>query len=164
MLRALQDEHGEALLAHSVRLTGGDHTWAEHLVRRTLLRARRQPDVLGTEPVEVRSWLFRTARDLAVDDWRRRTARTDPAAVDPPEDPPPGLDEAERAVEAWTVAEALARLLPKHREVLIECFHRGRSVAEVAAQLGLPPATVTARTHYAMHSLRMALDELGVTG
>ena len=62
-------------------------------------------------------------------------------------EPPPSADEADRAVEAWTVAEALGRLSESHREVLIECFYQGRSVAEAAARLGVPPGTVNrART------------------
>jgi RNA polymerase sigma-70 factor (ECF subfamily) len=79
-------------------------------------------------------------------------------------EPPPSADEADRAVEAWTVAEALRRISLTHREVLIECFYQGRSVAEAAARLGVPPGTVKSRTHYALRSLRMVLDEMGVTG
>jgi RNA polymerase sigma-70 factor (ECF subfamily) len=45
----------------------------------------------------------------------------------------------------------------------VECFHRGRSVAEAAAVLGVPPATVRSRTHDALRSLRMILNEMGVT-
>jgi RNA polymerase sigma-70 factor (ECF subfamily) len=162
LLRALQDEHGDALFSHSVRLTGGDRRRAEELVQETLLRAWRHPEVLDPERSAVRSWLFSTARNLAVDAWQRRTVGAgEPVTGVMPK--PPSADEADRAVEAWTVAEALARLSPTHREVLVECYYRGRSVAEAAARLGVPPGTVTSRTHYALRSLRMALDEMGVT-
>jgi RNA polymerase sigma-70 factor (ECF subfamily) len=164
LLRALQDEHGDALFAHSVRLTGGDRQRAEDLVQETLLRAWRHPEVLDPERDAVRSWLFTTARNLAIDAWRRRSARVGEVVTDMPPEPPPSLDEADRAVEAWTVAEALGRLSPGHREVLVECYYRGRSVAEAAARLGVPPGTVKSRTHYALRSLRMALNEMGVTG
>jgi RNA polymerase sigma-70 factor (ECF subfamily) len=111
----------------------------------------------------VRAWLFTTARNLAIDAWRRRSTRVGEVVTDALPEPPPTVDEAERAVEAWTIAEALSRLTPSHREVLVECFYRGRSVTEAAARLGVPPGTVKSRTHYALRSLRLVLAEMGVT-
>jgi RNA polymerase sigma-70 factor (ECF subfamily) len=73
------------------------------------------------------------------------------------------VDEADRAVEAWLIAEALERLTPAHRQVLVECFYRGRSVADAAARLGIPPGTVKSRTYYALRALRLVLAEMGVT-
>ena len=90
-------------------------------------------------------------------------ARVGEVVTDELPEPPPAVDEADRAVEAWTVAEALGRLVPAHREVLVECFYGGRSVAEAAERLGVPPGTVKSRTHYALRSLRLVLEEMGVT-
>jgi RNA polymerase sigma-70 factor (ECF subfamily) len=163
LLRALQDEHGDALFAHAVRLTGGDRQRAEDLVQETLLRAWRHPEALGPERGAERSWLFTTAHNLATDAWRR-SARLGEADTDRFAEPPPSADAADRAVEAWTLAEALARLTPTHRAVLVECFYRGRSVAEAAVRLAVPPGTVKSRMHYALRSLRAVLDEMGVTG
>ena len=73
------------------------------------------------------------------------------------------MDGIERAVDSWPVAEALSRLSRPHREVLVECFYQGRSVAEAATELGVPPGTVKSRTHYALRSLKLVLEELGVT-
>jgi RNA polymerase sigma-70 factor (ECF subfamily) len=164
LLRVLQDEHGDALYAHAVRLSGGDRQQAEDLVQETLLRAWRHPEALDPARGAVRSWLFTTARNLAIVAWRRRSVRVGEVMTDVLPEPPPSADEADRAVEAWTVAEALARLTAQHREVLVECFYRGRSVAEASARLGVPPGTVKSRTHYALRSLRMVLSEMGVTG
>jgi RNA polymerase sigma-70 factor (ECF subfamily) len=47
--------------------------------------------------------------------------------------------------------------------VLVECFYAGRSVAEAAQRLGVPPGTIKSRTYYALRSLKVALEELGVT-
>jgi RNA polymerase sigma-70 factor, ECF subfamily len=163
LLRALQEEHGEALFAHAIRLTGGDRQRAEDLVQETFLRAWRHPEVMQPEHGAVRSWLFTTARNLAIDAWRRRSTRVGEVVTDALPEPPPSADEADRAVEAWTVAEALSRLTEAHRAVLIECFYQGRSVAEAAARLGVPPGTVKSRTHYALRQLRLVLDEMGVT-
>lgn len=162
LLRAMHTEHGEALYAHALRLVGGDRQRAEDLVQETLLRAWRHPEALDPERGSVRAWLFTTARHLAIDAWRRRSARVSEVVTDALPEPATD-DETDRAVEAWTVAEALARLSPSHREVLIECFYRGRSVAEAASRLGVPAGTVKSRTHYALRSLRLALEELGVT-
>ena len=82
LLRALQDEHGDALFAHAVRLTGGDRQRAEDLVQETLLRAWRHPEALDPERGTVRSWLFITARNLAIDAWRRRETRVGEVVTD----------------------------------------------------------------------------------
>jgi RNA polymerase sigma-70 factor, ECF subfamily len=162
LIRALHAEHGDALFVHALRLCDGDRQRAEDLVQETLLRAWRHPDALDPDRGSARAWLFTTARHLAIDAWRRRSVRIGEVVTsEPPE--PPVLDETDRAVEAWTIAEALAQLSAPHREVLVECFYRGRSVAEVAAVLGIPAGTVKSRTHYAVRALRLVLDEMGVT-
>jgi RNA polymerase sigma-70 factor (ECF subfamily) len=64
---------------------------------------------------------------------------------------------------SWLVLEALRSLSQTHREVLLETYYRDRSVAEAAATLGIPEGTVKSRTFYALRSLRVALEERGVT-
>lgn len=164
LLRALHDEHADALYAHALRLVNGDRQRAEDLVQETLLRAWRHPESLDPRRGSVRAWLFTTARNLAIDAWRRRSTRVGEIYTDELPEPPEVVDETERAVEAWTVAEALNRLSPSHRDVLVECFYQGRSVSEAASRLGVPPGTVKSRTHYALRSLRLVLAEMGVTG
>ena len=163
LLRALHQEHGDALFAHALRLTNGDRQRAEDLVQETLLRAWQHPNALDPTRGSVRAWLFTTARNLAIDAWRRRSARVGEVSTDVLPEVPEMTDEADRAVESWLVAEALSRLSRPHREVLVECFYQGRSVAEAAEQLGVPPGTVKSRTHYALRSRKLVLEELGVT-
>jgi len=162
LLRAMFAEHGDALYAHALRLAYGDRQRAEDLVQETLLRAWRHPEALDPDRGSVRAWLFTTARNLAIDSWRRRSVRVGEVVTDVL---PEALtdDETDRTVEAWLIAEALSRLSTVHREVLIECFYQGRSVAEASARLGVPPGTVKSRTHYALRSLRLVLEEMGVT-
>jgi RNA polymerase sigma-70 factor (ECF subfamily) len=162
LLREMHTQHGDALFSYALRLTSGDRQRAEDLVQETLLRAWQHPESMDPNLGSVRSWLFTTARNLAIDAWRRRAARGNEIITDVlPE--PPAVDETERAVESWLVAEALGRLSRQHREVLVDCFYRGRSVAEVSSRLGIPAGTVKSRTYYALRSLRLALEELGVT-
>lgn len=161
LLRALHDDHASALWSFALRLTGGDRTRAEDLVQETLLRAWRHPEALDPARGSVRSWLFTTARNIAIDAWRRPVRRVEVVTDELPEHAI--SDETDRMLQSWLVAEALSRLSDPHREVLIECFYGGRSVAEAAERLGVPPGTIKSRTHYALRALKLALEEMGVT-
>lgn len=159
LLRAMYAEHGGPLLGYVLRLTGGDRQHAEDIVQETLLRAWRHPEALTSRPV--RPWLFTVARNLVVDAHRARQARPSETGDDGLA-MVSGTDDIDRALESWTVAEALADLTPQHRAVLIETYYRGRSVAEAAAALAVPMGTVKSRTFYALRALRLALEERGL--
>ena len=64
------------------------------------------------------------------------------------------------AVERGLILEALTQLSVDHRQVLLECQFRGKSVAKAAAELGISPATVKSRVYYALRAFQLALDEL----
>jgi RNA polymerase sigma-70 factor, ECF subfamily len=161
LMRVLHDEHAGALWAYALRLTGGDRERAADVVQEAMLRAWRHPEVLDPTRGSARSWLFTTARRIVIDEWRARSVRPEVVTSEVPDVPGPnGTDDA---VQSWLVAEALSRLTPEHRAVLLECFYRGCSVAEASTRLGIPPGTVKSRTHYALRALRLALEELGVT-
>jgi RNA polymerase sigma-70 factor (ECF subfamily) len=48
-----------------------------------------------------------------------------------------------------------------HRRAIVETCHRGRSDAEVAADLGIPTETLRSRVYYGLRALRLALEEKG---
>ena len=56
------------------------------------------------------------------------------------------------------VADALQKLSPAHRMVLVETFYRGGTTAMVARQLGIPHGTARSRLHYALDELREQLQ------
>jgi len=158
LLRALHDEHAAALWAFAVGLTGGDRARAQDVVQETLLRAWRTPDVLAQTRGSVRGWLYTVARRIVIDEWR--AARSRPEVVtDLVPERGGGIDEAEAVVNRQVVVTALRALTPEHRDVLVECYLRGSSVAEAAARLGIAPGTVKSRTHYALRALRLAMAE-----
>jgi RNA polymerase sigma-70 factor (ECF subfamily) len=161
MMRTLHDEHAAALWAYCVRLTG-DRARAQDVVQEVLLRAWRHPEVLDQSERSARAWLFTVARHLVIDEWRTGRAHREVSTDVLPEPRPTGdSDGTDRLLQSWVVAEALDRLSPDHREVLVECYYRGRSVAQAAQNLGIPPGTVKSRTHYALRALRLALQEMG---
>ncbi|HWG65035.1 MAG TPA: sigma factor-like helix-turn-helix DNA-binding protein [Streptosporangiaceae bacterium] len=63
---------------------------------------------------------------------------------------------------AGVVVAAIRSLRPDHRGVLLETCYRGRSVDEAAAVLGIPAARVRSQAFYALHALKLALEERGV--
>jgi RNA polymerase sigma-70 factor (ECF subfamily) len=159
LMRALHDEHAGALWAYVVNLTGGDRARAEDVVQETLLRAWRHPDVLDQSRGSARGWLFTVAKRIVIDDWRSRRSRPELITAEPPEQSVG--DNTDHAVDSAVVSAALRTLSPEHRQVLLECYYRGSSVAEAAERLQIPPGTVKSRTHYALHALKQALDEMG---
>lgn len=161
LLRELHGTHAEALWSFTLRLTAGDRARAEDVVQETLLRAWRSPAVLEAPDRARRAWLCTVARNIVIDEWRARRVRREVPVGEPPETPTP--DRTDALLQSWLVAEALSRLSVDHRRVLVECYYRGRSVAEAARVLGVPEGTVKSRTHYALRSLRLALQEMGVT-
>ena len=161
LLRELHGEHAAALSAFAVRLTGGDRARAEDVVQETLLRAWQSAAALELPEDARRAWLYTVARNLVIDDWRSARARREIPAEQPPE--PPAVDDTDAVLQAWLVADALARLSADHRRVLVECYYWRRSVSEAAKRLGVPEGTVKSRLHYALRALRLVLDEMGVT-
>ncbi len=160
LLRTLYDEHAAALFGFVRRLVDGDRQHAEDIVQETLLRAWRHPEALTAE--RARPWLFTVARNLVISRYRARQARAPEVplgAVDTLVDD----DELDQAMLSWQVADALRRLSPSHREVLVHLFFGGQSVAEAAAAIGVPEGTVKSRSFYALRALRLVLEESGVS-
>jgi len=161
-LVALCEQHAPALLTYVTRLIG-DRQLAEDIVQETLLRAWTHPDAVSGQSGSARGWLFTVARNLATDHFRARRAR--------PQEMPDYLidlsglasdEDLDLALQSMIVAEALTALTPEHRAVLVQTFYLGRSVAQAAAELGIPEGTVKSRAYYALRSLRTALMERGV--
>jgi RNA polymerase sigma-70 factor, ECF subfamily len=127
-----------------------------------MLRAWRKPSILDEEESgSARAWLYTVARRIVVDEWRSARSRRELTVAEPPE--PLAVDGVDARLDEWLVAQALDRLTPEHREVIVECYYRGRSTADAAAALGIPAGTVKSRTHYALRALRLAMQEMGVT-
>jgi RNA polymerase sigma-70 factor, ECF subfamily len=161
VMRQLHDEHAGALWAFCLHLTGNDRAHAEDVAQETLLRAWRNAAVLEESRGSVRSWLFTVARNIVIDEWRSKKVRRE-IPVDDLTDLSGVEDRTDELLLSWVVAEALTQLSEEHRAVLLECYYRGRSVADASRRLGIPEGTVKSRTHYALRALKLALEELGV--
>ncbi|WP_020671998.1 sigma-70 family RNA polymerase sigma factor [Amycolatopsis nigrescens] len=157
LIRELYREHGRSLLAYATRLTG-DRAAAEDVVQETLLRAWKHADALESGKGSVRGWLLTVARNIITDRVRARAAR--PPEVGEQVGPADSAvrDHAQEVVDSMAVLGAMDRLSGEHREVLVEIYYRGRTVAEAAQRLGVAPGTVKSRSYYALRALRAAMS------
>jgi RNA polymerase sigma-70 factor (ECF subfamily) len=71
-----------------------------------------------------------------------------------PANPPLERDHSDAVVDTIVVLEALEKLSQPHRDVLVELYFRGHSVAEAADVLGIPQGTVKSRSYHALRALR----------
>jgi DNA-directed RNA polymerase specialized sigma24 family protein len=105
------------------------------------------------------------ATESASEPRARRPARLVARAGDPEVDLLRQLGEqhpgADQLVSCDLVAAALGRLTQEHRDVLRECYFRGSSVAQAADTLEIATDMVKCRAYYALHALRLAIEEQG---
>lgn len=160
-LRAAFLAHGNELYRYA-RRSLGDAGAAEDLVQETFVRAWRARQRFDPELGTLRTWLFAITRRLVIDHSRARAARPPSAPPDAAERDTAGdTDDLERAMTLWHVEEAIKRLRPEHRQVLVDTYYRGRRAREIAEDIGVPEGTVRSRLFYALQSLRLYMDELG---
>ena len=138
-------------LARTAYLLTGDHHLAEDLVQTALFQAARHWERIEGHP---EAYVRRILYTQNVSWWRRRRLREtaleeyDAAAADA--DPDLRL----------TLEEALRRLTPKQRTVLVLRFFEDLTEAQTATALGIGVGTVKSMTRQALHRLRVLAPEL----
>src|ERR1700742_4804234 len=96
----------------------------DDIVQETFIRAWRHLPQLAADDRIVRPWLFRVARNLVID--AARAARSRPVTVEARPDLDLGHDdESGQVMDRQLVADALRKLSPAHRAVLVEAYYRG---------------------------------------
>jgi RNA polymerase sigma-70 factor (ECF subfamily) len=160
-MRALYRLYGGELYGFTLNALG-DRGTAEEIVQEVFFRAWRHAGSYDPRRAAVRTWLYQIARNAIIDSRRR-------ASVRPGLTHHPGAAETEggatleQAMLGWQVAAALERLTPEHRQMIRMAQFRGLTMREIADHTGLPLGTVKSRTWYALRSLRLVLEEMGVT-
>ena len=155
-LRQLYARYAEPLHTYIERFSPGLAS-ADDIVQETFIRAWRHLPQLTADDRMVGPWLFRVARNLVTD--AARAARSRPVTVEArPDMDLSDDDDFGQLMDRQVVAEALRKLSPPHRMVLVETFYRGGTTAMVARQLGIPHGTARSRLHYALTALREQLQ------
>ncbi len=159
-MRALYRLYGGELYGFTLKALG-DRGAAEEIVQEVFLRAWRHADSYDPARAGVRTWLYQIARHAIIDARRRAAVRPGLPHHEPADEAAGGVS-LEQAMLGWQVAAALERLTPEHRQMIRMAQFRGLSMREIAAHTGLPVGTVKSRTWYALRSLRLVLEEMGV--
>jgi RNA polymerase sigma-70 factor (ECF subfamily) len=100
-----------------------------------------------------RAWLFTIARNVALDELRRRKRTT--ALIGDPVDLTAAVGDSD-PLERAAVRAALADLDPRERELVALKFMAGLSNAEIADVLGVSPTNAGTRLHRVVQKLREA--------
>jgi len=156
--RALFDAHCRPVLAYALRRVGEPADAADVVAETFLVAWRRRGEV--PPGAAARPWLFGVARRVLANQRRgvrRRSALADRLRAQVAAQPVP--DPADGAAAASAVRQALRRLDPDDREVLLLTAVEGLAPAEVAVVLGVSPVTARSRLHRARRRLN---DELRV--
>jgi RNA polymerase sigma-70 factor (ECF subfamily) len=113
------------------------------------------------------SWLFRIARNLAIDAYRRRNVRPQALQMQEGSDPileevpDPDMDVAEQAqviLQNRQIRKALATLPQVQRQVIELAYFYGMTRQEIAEATGEALGTIHTRARLGLEKLRAELD------
>ncbi len=163
-LGALYDRHRQLVYRTAFGITGDDEAAADLLQDVFLRLYRFAHRIDARRPLE--PWLYRMTANLAYS-WLKRRKRW----MRPLEDLADwfsGLSRGrslqqrvERDAEAERVQQAILKLPPQQRGVVVMYYINDLSLQEIADVLGIPVGTVKSRLHYGRRALRkhLGLDE-----
>ena len=165
-LEALYDRHAPTVLAISLKVIG-DRAAAEDVLQETFWRVWRSARTFEPQRGSFTSWLFRIARNLAIDAFRRRNVR--PMEIISAEDPDSLLDQvsdpdmnvaeqAQSAIENRRVRSALANLPRVQRQVIEMAYFFGMTRQEIAEMTGEALGTIHTRARLGLQKLREDLE------
>jgi RNA polymerase sigma-70 factor (sigma-E family) len=141
-------------LARTAYLLTGDRHYAEDLVQSTLARAAVRWKHLD----DPESYVRRVMYTQAVSWWRVRRRRRSEILIEAV--PDRGVDHRSDPDVRIVLAQALSRLTPKQRAVLILRFYEDRTEAQTAELLSVALGTVKSQTRHALRRLRELAPEL----
>ena len=166
-LEALYDRHAATVLAVSLKIVG-EQAAAEDVLQETFWRVWRSASTYQPARGSFTGWLFRIARNLAIDAYRRRNVR--PQAILEADDgdslldriPDPDSDVAEQAQATLTnqrVRKALAGLPRVQRQVIELAYFYGMTRQEIAEATGEALGTIHTRARLGLQKIREELEK-----
>ncbi len=159
-------EHSDGLKSFAARMLG-DSLLAEDVAQDAFLALYRHLEQIP--PSAFRPWLFRVARNLCLDQLRRRRfklrlfrdiERDDDNPLIPEDRSGGRPDQIAEARESQLQIEAaIEKIPPRFREVFLLCELQGLSYEDASAILGCPVKTISTRLFRARQRFRDALGD-----
>jgi RNA polymerase sigma-70 factor (ECF subfamily) len=165
-LETLYDRYASTVLGISLKIIG-DRAAAEDVLQETFWRVWRSAATYQSQRGSFAGWLFKIARNLAIDAYRRRKIRPRPIAdVDDNDSkldqrPDPNMDVARQSQELLKhnqVLSALATLPRVQRQVIEMAYFYGMTRQEIAEATGEALGTIHTRARLALQKLREELE------
>ncbi len=151
-------------LRRFARALTGDAALADDLVQDCVERALLKTHLYDPSR-PLRAWLYAVLRNIYISGLRRNGRSTIVKTVDDLSDGEGAVaPEQEHGLAAGSVTEALDRLSPQHREIIVLVALEEMSYRDVAEILGVPQGTVMSRLSRAREHLRQMLEARGYTG
>jgi RNA polymerase sigma-70 factor (ECF subfamily) len=148
-----------ARLDAAARLILRDRELARDAVQEALIRAWR--DLPGLrDPDRFHAWLYRLTTNACLDIARKRKRRVQEVELTPLTEPFIG-DAPSGVAERELLDEALRRLDPEWRAVVVLHYFVGMPLPEVASELGIPLGTAKSRLHRSLGVMRTTLEDAG---
>ena len=165
-LESLYDYHAAAVLGISLKIIG-DRAAAEDVLQETFWRVWQSAVTYQSQRGSFTGWLFRIARNLAIDAYRRRSVRPqtiiETADANPILDqlPDPDMDvedQAQSNLKAQQVRNALTTLSREQRQVIEMAYFYGMTRQEIAEATGEALGTIHTRARLGLQKLRKKLE------
>jgi len=148
-----------ARLDAAARLILRDRELARDAVQDALLRAWR--DLPGLrDPDRFNAWLYQLTTHACLDLVRRRKRRVHEVELTPLTEPFTG-DTPSDVADRELLDEALRRLEPEWRAVVVLHYFVGMPLPEVASELRIPLGTAKSRLHRSLGVMRTTLEHAG---
>jgi RNA polymerase sigma-70 factor (ECF subfamily) len=165
-LEALYDRHSATVFGLTLKILG-DRAAAEDVLQETFWRVWKSAETFQPQRGSFSGWLFRIARNLAIDMYRRRSVRPQPIVGDEESGsvldrtPDPDMDVAAQAVSALEtkqVRSAMSLLPGVQRQVIEMAYFYGMTRQEIAEATGEALGTIHTRARLALQKLREELE------
>jgi RNA polymerase sigma-70 factor, ECF subfamily len=142
-------------LAAFARLVLSDADRADDAVQETLVRAwQNLPDL--RDPDRWEAWLHRLIVNACADQGRRKQRQAVEVRMIQIE--PTTADHAQWIGDNDQLERGFQRLKPDQRAAVVLRYYLGLTIPEVADALGVPVGTAKSKVHYAVETLRAALE------